>query len=114
MMKKKDKKKLIMSVAVVGIILFSILILFVLYTQPSAPPVEPPIIPPVCGNGILEEGEVCDDGDTRLCGGCSADCSRVQPLCGDGIVECGEWCDDGNTIDGDGCSSCCMREGVPE
>ncbi|MCD6550404.1 right-handed parallel beta-helix repeat-containing protein [bacterium] len=66
----------------------------------------------VCGNGIREFPEVCDDGNTQDCNpypGCSADCSRYQE-CGNGVVECGEECDDGNTTSGDGCDSTCHFE----
>ena len=81
-------------------------------------------VPPACGNGILEEGEVCDDGDTVTnvcdygqteCTVCAADCTE-QPgdtsFCGDTSVDAanGEECDDGNTVDGDGCSSLCLVE----
>ncbi|MFM7736801.1 MAG: DUF4215 domain-containing protein, partial [Alphaproteobacteria bacterium] len=47
----------------------------------------------VCGNGILEVPETCDDGNRADCDGCSARC-RVE-TCGDGIVQCGEECDAG-------------------
>lgn len=52
---------------------------------------------PVCGNGVVEEGEECDDGEAN---GepehCNADCSgTTEPVCGNGIVEEGEACDDG-------------------
>jgi cysteine-rich repeat protein len=32
-----------------------------------------------CGNGIIDPGEICDDGNELLCGGCSAVCSVVTP-----------------------------------
>ena len=32
---------------------------------------------PVCGNGIVEAGEVCDDGNALACGTCNANCSAV-------------------------------------
>ena len=60
----------------------------------------------VCGNGILEEGEECDDGNTVNGDGCQADC--MLPACGDNIVDAGEQCDDGNTVNGDGCQADCM------
>jgi virginiamycin B lyase len=62
-----------------------------------------------CGNGRLEPGEECDDGNDADCDGCSARC-RVETGCGDG-ARCGaEECDDGNLADCDGCSSSCTRE----
>ena len=62
----------------------------------------------VCGDGMLEAPEVCDDGNTMDGDGCSADCLSDE-TCGNGIVDAatGEVCDDGNTMDGDGCSALC-------
>ncbi|MCX4242790.1 DUF4215 domain-containing protein [Paraliomyxa miuraensis] len=65
----------------------------------------------VCGNGLIEVGEECDDGNAFDGDGCSASCFvEAPPMCGNGIVEPGEQCDDGNAIDGDGCSSACLVE----
>jgi cysteine-rich repeat protein len=52
--------------------------------------------PVVCGDGIVAGDEVCDDGNTVSCDGCSADC-RSNETCGNGIVDsaCGEDCDQG-------------------
>ncbi len=63
----------------------------------------------VCGNGIVEAGEECDDGNTDDCDGCSNACTLVTG-CGDGIVCGAEQCDDGNTVSCDGCSSTCTLE----
>lgn len=77
---------------------------------------------PVCGNGILETGESCDDGNTIPGDGCSGVCrleanyacpAPGQPcvstvVCGDGLVTGNEVCDDGNTHGGDGCAADCM------
>jgi len=71
-----------------------------------------------CGNGILEPGEQCDDGNERSGDGCSEQClldfSYRPPLiteqCGNGILEPGEQCDDGNIRSGDGCSAQCGIE----
>ncbi|MDH3685467.1 MAG: DUF4215 domain-containing protein, partial [Myxococcales bacterium] len=65
----------------------------------------------VCGNGLEELGEACDDGNTIDGDGCSSECFVDGPVCGDGIPEGAETCDDGNTIDGDGCSSECFVDG---
>ena len=71
--------------------------------------------PPVCGNGILEEGEACDDGNTvtEYCGDetlqvgdyCNADCS--EPLTLD------EQCDDGPN-GSESCTSQCTIPEIPE
>ena len=51
---------------------------------------------PICGNGMLEAGEECDDGarnaDARA-DACRTDCRL--PYCGDGTVDSGEECDGG-------------------
>src|SRR6187549_3107484 len=62
----------------------------------------------VCGDGVVDEGEVCDDGNTAEDDGCSPTCQREEPArprCGDGALDAGEACDDSNTADGDGCSA---------
>ncbi len=47
--------------------------------------------PSVCGNGIIESGEQCDDGNTNGGDGCSSTCqNEPAPVCGNGIVESGE------------------------
>jgi cysteine-rich repeat protein len=92
----------------------------------------------VCGNGVRESTEECDDGNTFDADGCSGSCelevcgngrldpgeyceppntavcdSRCYPRlerCGDRLVGAGEECDDGNVVDGDGCSARCEIE----
>ena len=63
--------------------------------------------PPRCGNGVVERGELCDDGNLVGGDGCTAHCG--PETCGDGVVSGKEECDDGNTDDGDGCLSSCVR-----
>ena len=78
----------------------------------------------LCGNGKLDTGEQCDDGNARSLDGCSSSC-RIEPgfacstvnapctfspSCGDGFLESGEACDDANHVSGDGCSSACQLE----
>jgi cysteine-rich repeat protein/parallel beta-helix repeat protein len=63
-----------------------------------------------CGNGILENGEACDDSNREDGDGCSAFCSVIEPgffcpndgqecvsvgVCGDGVIEGAEECDFG-------------------
>ena len=93
----------------------------------------------VCGNGVVQVGEECDDADesalcdhdctAALCGdeqvnaaagevcdrggddaSCDGDCTPVA--CGDGYANpaAGEQCDDANDRDGDGCTAECRAE----
>ena len=68
----------------------------------------------VCGNGEVESGEGCDDGNKDSGDGCSATCDEETGECGDGTVDDGEACDDGNTDSGDGCSETCEDETAAE
>ena len=81
------------------------------------------IVIPVCGDGVLDSGEDCDDGNTSPGDGCSATCTIVdgwacptpgsgclQKVCGDGVRTPDEQCDDHNTVNSDGCSSTCTVE----
>jgi len=59
-----------------------------------------------CGNGKLEGGEECDDGNTDDTDACSNSCKH--PICGDGIVQSGaEQCDDANRVNTDDCTEQC-------
>ncbi len=62
---------------------------------------------PVCGDGLVEGSEACDDGNQQSGDGCGADCT-LEAVCGNGVLEIGELCDDGNNNDGDGCSADCQ------
>jgi len=75
----------------------------------------------ICGNGSIEQGEVCDDGAVNNVGGyasstatrrCNPDCESFGPYCGDGVLQVrfGEECDDGNNTNGDLCSESCKEE----
>jgi cysteine-rich repeat protein len=67
-----------------------------------------------CGNGVMDQGENCDDGNTISGDGCSDVCvSEEMPFCGDSMVEGTEQCDDGNAILGDGCDDLCQNEPPP-
>ncbi len=84
-----------------------------------------PGTPPPCGDGVLTEDKVCDDGNREDGDGCAGDCLSVEAgwscptpgeaciriaICGDGIVSFPELCDDGDTDSGDGCSPNCKLE----
>ena len=59
-----------------------------------------------CGNGYLETGEECDDGNADDGDDCLPNCRRAT--CGDGFLRRGlEECDDGNGTPGDGCEDDC-------
>ncbi len=78
----------------------------------------------VCGNAVIESGEVCDDGNSIPGDGCSGLC-RVEAnyacpevgkacvstiVCGDSVIGNGEGCDDGDAAAGDGCDANCQVE----
>jgi cysteine-rich repeat protein len=68
-----------------------------------------------CGNDIVEDGEQCDDGNTRNRDGCDRNCQdEGGDRCGDGEVTGAEECDDGNTIPGDGCDHRCRTEDLAD
>jgi len=63
---------------------------------------------PLCGDGIVDPSELCDDGDQQNGDGCDTNCTPTA--CGNGIVSGTEACDDGNTAPGDGCRADCTVE----
>jgi len=65
----------------------------------------PPL--PLCGNGLAEAGEACDDGNLDNTDSCSNFCTVAR--CGDGFVHAGfEGCDDANGSNTDGCLTTCV------
>lgn len=71
-----------------------------------------------CGNGVINTGEKCDDGNTISGDGCSSNCGMIEtafkcptpgaactarPTCSTFV---GADCNDGNYIDNDGCTDC--------
>jgi cysteine-rich repeat protein len=74
-----------------------------------------------CGNGVLDQSEQCDDGNSESSDGCSRICQIENNFecptpgqlcvnmakCGNGTLTSDESCDDGNTLGGDGCSADC-------
>lgn len=64
---------------------------------PPPPAIEEPTSIGFCGNGVLDPGEECDDGNIMDGDQCSSVCivSLEVPVCGDGIVQNAEVCDDG-------------------
>lgn len=100
-----------------GLLLFA---LFVPVTVVSAATVTTTIAVSICNNGILDGGEVCDDGlfntgaygSTTATRFCSPDCRSYGPYCGDGVLMplYGEQCDDGNAVNGDFCTDQCRLE----
>ena len=79
-------------------------------------PIDPPDVPidepepaPPCGNGVINQGEACDDSNRTSGDGCSAECTIednyrcdvpgkpcVLISCGNALLDDGEACDDGN------------------
>jgi cysteine-rich repeat protein len=62
--------------------------------------------PGFCGDGFVNVGEVCDDGNAVQTDACTTRCA--PPTCGDGIVQAPEECDDGNQSDADACLGTCV------
>ena len=74
-------------------------------TDPST--TDPTGDPPVCGDGSVQAGEECDDGNADNTDGCLNTC--VAASCGDGFVQAGvEACDDGNADNADICLDTCV------
>lgn len=61
------------------------------------------IVNQVCGDGVVNGNEQCDDGNTNNGDGCSSACT-IEAVCGDGITNGNEVCD-GNII------SCTTNDG---
>ena len=59
----------------------------------------------LCGNGVIDDGELCDDGNLRPGDGC-IDC-KSDGRCGNGIVDLGEDCEPG-ALNGRACDSRCQ------
>ncbi len=98
-------------------VLFSLL--FKSEKQVEASNLSTSVIIYICGNGIIEGPEICDDGPNNgryaynaLDRYCNTACDGWAPYCGDGIIQSdyGEKCDDGNNVSGDGCNAVCQTE----
>ena len=65
----------------------------------------------VCGDGLVSEGEECDNGEMNGSDGiCTADCKEVVAMCGDGVLSGSEECDDGaGNGDDQACTSECLN-----
>lgn len=75
---------------------------------------------PQCGDGTVDPGEACDDGNTAFGDGCNGLCQvethwncsegycRPITVCGDQLKMADEACDDGNVLSGDGCAGDCL------
>ncbi len=64
-----------------------------------------------CGNGVLDPGEECDDGNRSNSDDCSEFCKIIPPTCGLGGIDPGETCD-GTDLGGETCQSQGYQDGV--
>ena len=73
-----------------------------------------PVAENFCGDGTLDAGEQCDDGNADNTDSCTQYCKIA--ICGDGYTQPsnGEQCDDGNKNDSDSCNNSCQRPGDPD
>jgi cysteine-rich repeat protein len=66
----------------------------------------------ICGDGNIDQGEQCDDGNDNNDDRCTNDC--LETFCGDGSTQnpnndgIEEQCDDGNDNNNDGCTNDCI------
>ena len=111
--------------AVWGIVVFAIVCGVSISKQPPqalADILQTSITISICGNGIVDPGEVCDDGignnngiygTTTAQRHCLTDCSGYGPYCGDGVLQVrfGEQCDEGGANSTSGlCSPLCVPQ----
>jgi len=67
--------------------------------------------PDRCGDGRVQTGEACDDGNGDDTDTCTNRCTKA--VCGDGSLYADlEKCDDGNAVAGDSCSVVCGSDAV--
>ncbi len=95
---------------------------FFIFEGALAATFQPSVFITLCGNGVLDGGETCDDGanNGRYAYNandkfCNTTCTGWAAYCGDGTKQTGygETCDDGNNIADDGCSATCQTEPAP-
>ena len=69
----------------------------------------------VCGDGVIDPPEACDDANAVDGDYCSADCALLTGSCGDGVLQSNESCDDGAATDcastHDGGDGACVAQG---
>ncbi len=61
----------------------------------------------MCGDGVIDPDEECDDGNRKNEDTCTNACT--YPLCGDTFIQMDEECDDGNMMDNDACTANCKK-----
>ena len=65
----------------------------------------------ICGDGVVDDGEECDDGNDDDTDDCVGECAWAT--CGDGFVHAtDEACDDHNLVEDDGCDNECRTPGT--
>jgi hypothetical protein len=75
--------------------------------DPDEPPDDPvdPDTPSICGDGVVQPDETCDDGaENGMYGACNATCEGLSAHCGDGATQAEEACD-GDDLAGASCES---------
>jgi cysteine-rich repeat protein len=66
--------------------------------------------PWICGDGVVDSNEECDDGNLNNDDACNSQCDLTSNVgtCGEAIVDSNEVCDDGNLNNDDSCTNLCI------
>src|SRR5205823_1640165 len=81
---------------------------------------------PVCGNGVIDPGEQCDDGNTQAGDGCNYNCKEEHYwrctgipsschhfICGNGVIDPGQYSTVGQSWAGGGVDDNCYGKALP-
>ncbi len=81
--------------------------------SPNTPdsPDSPDTLIAICGNGLAEPGETCDDANTNDGDYCSPDCLNITGRCGDNVIQLNEDCE-GDNLNNTSCTTLSFDAGT--